>query len=152
MTYATPHYQNPVILRASAVLPAAGAWDPTPVEIEVPTTGELVLSLSYTRGAGGGAFDWQVEYSIYSDPTTVPVGALEWVPQTEFDPTAVAAGVDTQIRGQRSYQTYQATGAAQEGLSHFINWKGAIERVRVRARESGVVGSPGTLQISGVLR
>ena len=66
---------------------------------------------------------------------------------------AVAAGADTQSLVQREYQTYTATGATAEDFIYGpLPLNGTIERVRVRARESGNVGAPGTLSIVGELR
>ena len=150
-----PHprgWQNPVNLRVSAALPAAGAWDAAPVESFSSGAHNLTLSFTYTRGAAGGAFDWQLEVSIYSVVGNVPAGASEWVTESVYAAGAVAAGADTQSRVQREYQTYQATGAALEDFVFGpIELNGTIERIRVGARESGNVGAPGTLQIAGEL-
>ena len=69
-----------------------------------------------------------------------------------FAAGSVVAGADTQDNVQRDYQTYEATGAAAEDFVYDIALDGNVERYRVRARESGVTGTPGTLQITGELR
>jgi hypothetical protein len=64
----------------------------------------------------------------------------------------VAAGVDTASAVQREYQGYTSQGAAAEDFVYGpIALNGNIERIRIRARETGVVGTPGTLQITGEL-
>lgn len=141
-------WQNPVNLRASAALTAA--WDAAPTESFSSGAHNLTLSFTYTRGAAGGAFDWQLEVSIYAVNANVPTLASEWVTESLYAAGAVAAGVDSQSRVQREFQTYQATGAAAEDFVYGpIALNGTIERIRVRARESGVPGTVGTLQIAG---
>lgn len=141
-------YTNPVTLRASAALPAAGAWDTTPTETPVAGAENITLSFTYTRGAAGGAFDWQMEVSIYAVVGNVPAGASEWVTESIYAGGAVVAGADTTSTVQRELQSYTSQGAAAEDFSFGpIALDKTVERVRVRARESGVAGTPGTLSI-----
>ena len=143
-------WHNPVILRESAALPAAGAWDAAPTESFSSGAQNVTLSFTYTRGAAGGAVDWQMEVSIYAVAANVPAGAAEWVTESVYSAGAVALGVDTQSRVQREYQTYGSQGAAAEDFVFGpIELNGTIERIRVRARESadGDQNSPGTLSI-----
>lgn len=140
-------WQNPVTLRANAAL--AAAWDAAPAESFASGAHNLTLAFTYERGAAGGAFDWQLEVSIYAVAGNVPTGAGEWVTESLYAAGAVAAGVDSQSRVQREFQTYQATGAAAEDFVYGpVALDGTIERIRVRARESGVPGTPGDLQIT----
>ena len=142
-------WQNPVVMRVSAALAAAGAWDATPTASFCSGAAHFLLSFTYTRGAAGGAFDFQIEVSPYSITANAPAGAAEWVTESLYASGAVAAGVDSQSRVQREYQTYASTGAGAEDFVYGpIAVNGTIERVRVTARESGVVGTPGTLQIT----
>lgn len=144
-----PGWENPVILRANAALPAAGAWDAAPTESFVSGAENMTLAFTYQRNAVGGAFDWQLQISIYAVAANVPTGADEWVTEAVYAAGAVAAGADTTSRVQRELQTYQATGAAAESFPIGpIELNGTVERIRVRAKESGVVGTPGTLQIT----
>lgn len=136
-------------MRVSAALPAAGAWDAAPVETPSAFVDNLTLSFTYTRGAAGGAFDWQLETSIYAVVGNVPAGASEWVTQAIYAAGAVAAGADTTSLVQRELQSYTSQGAAAEDFVFGpIAFESTIERIRIRARESGVVGTPGTLQIT----
>jgi len=142
-------WQNPVNLRAWAALPAAPLWDATPTESFASGAHNLTLSFTYERGAVGGAFDWQLQISIYAAAANVPTGADEWITESVYAAGAVAAGVDTQSRVQREFQTYQTTGAGAESFPIGpIALNGTVERIRVRARESGVPGTPGELQIT----
>lgn len=142
-------WQNPVVLRVDAILPAAPAWDATPIESSASGAHNLTLNFTYIRGAAGGAFDWQLQISIYAVAANVPTGADEWVTQSIYAPGVVAAGADTGSRVQREFNTYQAVGATAESFPIGpIELSGTVERIRVRARESGVVGDPGTLQIT----
>lgn len=147
-------YSNPVNFRPSAALPAAGAWDPVPVESFSVNAKNLTLYFTYTRGAAGGAFDWQIEVSPYSVASVVPAGAAEWVTEAVQGTGVVALGADTQSRNQREYQTYGSQGgAAEDFVIGPIELQGTVERIRVRARESadGIQANPGTLQIEGVI-
>ena len=139
-------------LRADAALAAAGAWDAAPTESFCSGAQFITLHFTYERGAPGGAFDWQIEWSPYAVVGNVPAGASEWSTESLYAAGAVAAGVDSQSRVQREFETYASTGAGDEDFSYGpIALVGTIERVRVRARESGVVGNPGDLVISATL-
>jgi len=150
-----PHptgWANPQIARVSAVLVAT--WDAAPLELVSAYARYLNLHFTYTRGAVGGAFDWQLEVSPYSVAALVPAGASEWVTEAIYAGGAVALGADTQSRVQREYQTYGSQGAAAEDFVYGpIELAGNVERYRVLARESadGDVQTPGTLQITGQL-
>ena len=145
-------WENPVTLRADAALAAAGAWDATPTESFSSGAQFITLSFTYERGAAGGAFDWQFEWSSYAVVGNVLAGADEWSTETLYASGGVAAGADSQSRVQREYETYASTGAGDESFTYgTIPLVGTIERVRVRARESGVVGTPGDLVIAATL-
>jgi len=146
-----PGWHNPVVLRAYAALPAAGAWDATPTESFASGADHMTLSFTYAEGAqtGTGAFDWQLEISIYAVVGNVPTSAAEWVTESLYAAGAVVAGADTGSNVQREYQTYTITaaGATEDFVYGPIPLNGTIERVRVRARESGNAGTPGSLSI-----
>ena len=147
-------WANPQTVRASAALEAAGAWDPAPTTVLSAYATHLLLNFTYTRGAAGGAFDWQLETSIYSVAALVPAGASEWVTEPLFAGGAVVLNADSQSNVQRNYNTYGSTAAGAEDFHFDIDLFGNVERYRVIARESadGVVGTPGTLAIVGELR
>lgn len=150
-----PHprgWVNPVEMRGSAALPAAGAWDGTPTEVACAMAKAITLTFTYTRGAVNGAFDWQLETSLYSGATVVPAGANEWGDESLQASGAVVAGTETASRVQTERQTYQeqGTGTAESFVYGPIALDG-IERIRIPVREVGVVGTPGILEISAVI-
>ena len=157
MPIGDPHprgYANPVNLRVSAALPAAGAWDATPTESFSTNAREMSIHFTYTAGEqSAGAFDWQLEVSHYSAAALAPAGAGEWVTMSLYAPGPVALAADSQSRIQREYITYGAVGAAAEDFTFYVELNKVVERVRIRARESddGVIGVPGTLQITAYL-
>jgi hypothetical protein len=138
---------NPITVRASAALPAAGAWDAAPTEIAVPGLDAIVLYVTYTRGAAGGAFDYQVQVSPYATAQGV---VQNWFTQSLYAAAALAAGADAQSRLQREYVTYASTGAGAEAFVYGPIELEAVERIRMVCRESGVVGTPGTVHVVAV--
>ena len=141
-------WENPVTMRASAALPAAGAWDAAPTEQNVAGAGSVLLQFTYTRGAAGGAFDFQIQSSIYSIAANVPAGAGEWANESLYAPGAVVSGADSQSLIQSEYATYGSTAAGAETFEYGpIELDHVVERLRIRARESGVTGIPGTLAV-----
>ena len=135
-------------VRASAALPAAGAWDATPLELAVAYAQQITLFFTYTRGAAGGAFDFQLEVSPYSLAALAPAGANEWADGSAYAVGAVAAGADTTSLVQDEIVSFTSQGAAAESFVFGpIEVRGGIERIRIPCRESGVVGTPGTLQV-----
>lgn len=146
-----PHpvgWSNPVTLRAFAALPAAGAWDATPTEQNVAGAGSILLTFSYTEGAVGGAFNWQLQASPYSVAALVPAGMGEWGDETLHSMGAVVGGADTQSLVQAEYQTFDPTGVAIETFVYGpIELDHTVERVRIPCAESGVVGTPGSVGI-----
>lgn len=151
MTFPFPPITNPITFRASAALPAAGAWDAAPLEIAVPSKSRMTLYVSYTRGAAGGAMDFQVVVSPYAANLA---GVEDWFMQTEYSAAVLAAGVDSGSRLQREYVTYASQAAAIENFVYGpIDLGAGVERVYVRARESatGIVATPGTAHIVGLV-
>ena len=141
-----PGQQNPIILRVSAALLGAGAWDATPLIVPVIGFDTMSLFFAYTRGGAGGAFDWYLEGSPYSADIAAPLSS--WFQSTLYAPAILAAGIDSQSRLQREFFTYQATGAGIESLVYgAVRLIGTVERLRLFARESGNVGVPGILHV-----
>jgi hypothetical protein len=144
-----PPITNPFTFRLSAALPAAGAWDASPLIVACPQYARIVLYLSYTRGAAGGAFDFQLQVSPYS--SNLPI-VQSWFNQSEYSPAVLAAGVDSQSRLQQEYITYASQAAAIENVVYGPVELGAgVERIMVKARESGIIATPGTLHIVGIV-
>jgi hypothetical protein len=142
--------ENPATIRASAILPAVGAWDPTPIIFPMAGFGVATLFFAYTRGGAGGAFDWYLEGTPYAIDVIAPLAT--WFQSSLYAPAILAAGVDSQSRIQREYFTYQAVGGAIETFAYgALRLLGTVERLRLFARESGNVGAPGTLQVMALL-
>ena len=134
--------------RASAALPAAGAWDAAPTELACPGFGKAIFTFVYTRGAAGGGFDWQFQLSLFSVVGLVPAGGAEWMEQSAFAPNPVVLGADDQIDHATAYSRFTSQGAAAESFVVTLDLDEGVERIRIPAREHGAVGTPGTLQIS----
>jgi len=142
-------YLNVQIARVSAALAGAGAWDAAPLELACPYFDFVTLSFTYTRGGAAGAFDWQLWTSLYSIVGNAPAGAQEWSAPPIYASGAVAAGADTASLVQDEYMTYTPIDAAVHSFNYGpVPLRGTVERVRVRARESGNVGAPGLLQVT----
>ena len=148
-----PHpvsWENPVTMRASAALPAAGAWDAAPTEQNVAGAGYIMLSITYDEDAQAtdGAMDFQIQASIYSIAANVPAGAGEWGDESLFAAGAVVGGADTQSLVQAEYETFDPTGAAAETFVYGpVHLAHNVERIRIPCRESGDTGSPGVAAV-----
>ena len=134
--------------RAAAALPAAGAFDAAPLEIDTAGMDVLVLYVTYTRGAVGGAVSVRPEYSPRSADAA---GVEDWFRQTIYSPGAVALNADTTSITQHEDFQYGSLGATAENFVYTLQLGGAVERVRVACAESGVVGNPGSCHIVGRL-
>jgi len=148
-------YANPVVLRVSAALELLSAWDAAPIESFSTNAQFLSLQFTYTRGAAGSMFDWQLWTSPYTGAANVPAGAEEWSAPAIYASGAVVAGAETQSLVQREYDSYEEenTGAAESFEIGPIPLRGIVARIRVRARENagGTPLTPGTLQITAVM-
>lgn len=134
--------------RASAALPGAGAWDATPLALFTSGAQRLTITFTYTRGAAGGAFDWQMETSAYSIDASAPAGAGVWATMSIYAAGALVAGADLQSRQQDELVTYTPDAAAIHSLVYGPTDVSGVERIRVRARESGNVANPGLLAVN----
>ena len=92
-------YLDQQVARASAALPAAGAFDTTPTALACPGFDFVTLYFTYTRGGAGGAFKFKVEASLDSPGSVWHQGAL-------YAPGTVVAGRDTGSTTQREHVTY----------------------------------------------
>lgn len=141
-TFIRPPSDGNTIVRASGVLPAAGAYDSSPASIAVENAQELVFLIAYTRGAAGGAVTAKVEFS--DDNVT-------WFQSGHLNAPVFAAGSDSVFGLQRAEVKYQATGAAQE-LFLTPSFTVAARWCRISLKESGAVGTPGTASVRVQLR
>lgn len=139
-----PPYTPQQVARASAVLEAAGAFDPTPTEMPCPGFGFVTLRIDYTRGAVGGDCQFKLEGSHQSALDSPVFGQ-----GSAFVTGTVASGSDTVSNLQREEIEYGSTGAAIESITFGpIALRSGLELLRIPAQESGVVGTPGTLAIT----
>jgi len=132
------------VLRASAALPAAGAWDAAPTAIEVMGWTELTLLCAYTRGAAGGAVQFKIEFS-YDDAPTV------FYQTTLYQSGALAAEADAHSSLQREDFTYTSTAAAIERWPYHLEIPSNVKTLRLAAREVGVTATPGTFAVNAML-
>jgi len=129
--------------RASAALPAAGAYDATPTEMACPSFDFVTLYIKYDENAAAvdGAVDIRIDISPDSTGTV-------WHRGTAYSVGAVVAGSDTTSNIQREEISYQAVGAdAEYWVFGPVELRGTVERIRVAAQESGDVGDPGVCEI-----
>jgi hypothetical protein len=131
-------------MRASAALPAAGAFDAAPLVVASIPANAVQLYLEYTRGGAAGAFAFYIEVS----PLSADGVGADWYRMSMYDPGVLAAGADVVSNIQRERVVYTATGAAIETFTYGpIMLQGNVERIRFVAAESGNVGAPGTLAV-----
>ena len=138
---------NPVTMRAAAALPAVGAYDATPIEIAVANIQFATFYVTYTRAAAGGDVRLRVEVSPYFQDTA---GVEDWFRMSAYSVGGVASGADNLDNIQRTTLEYGSTaGGAEMFVYGPIELRGTVERIRISAAESGVVGNPGACMIVG---
>jgi len=136
----SPSYLDLQTARATVVLPGAGAYDATPIELPCQEYDFMTLYIAYTRGDTGGAFKMKIEVSPDSSGDT-------WYRSTVYDAGAVAGGSDTTSLFQREELQYTATGATVEKVVFRVTLDAGVQRVRIPCAEAGAVGKPGTLGV-----
>lgn len=148
--YPYPALVNPVTIRVSAALPAAGAWDAAPLEIACAGAKWVTFHFFYTRAGVGGDFQFRIENSLRSaDDLVLP----NWARFSAMTVGGVVSGADTLSNIQRQDIEYGSTAAGVEGFTYGpLHLGGTIERLRIPAHESGAVGTPGTLYILAVFQ
>lgn len=135
-------YLDQQIARVSAALPAAGAYDATPLALQCPGFDFVTFYCSYTRGAAGGSV--RVRLDVCPDQNAAPA----WTQQSLYAAAAVVAGADASSLEQRETILYTSTGAAAElFVIGPVALKGTVERLRVACAEVGSVANPGTMAI-----
>jgi hypothetical protein len=128
--------------RLAAALPALGAWDALPTVITTAGMDHALIVCAYLRGAAGGAY----EIAVWT--STVSSGA-SWARTSIYDAGAVAINTDTTSSLQAEGIEYGATSANLEAVTYGpLALNGAVERMYIAARETGVVGTPGQLSIT----
>ena len=137
---------NPMTFRASAILEAAGAYDPAPTEVATANLSSIQFYITYTRGGAAGAMSMNVEASPYSADQ---VGVENWFryPCTACTPQA---GGDASETVQCADVIYTATSANTETFLwpyEPLTLDACVERLRIPCAEVGNVGAPGTTHI-----
>lgn len=130
---------EPKQLRAG-ILRAAGAWDIAADALDqlVSDFAEATFFVEYTQGDAAGAVEVLFEGSPVSSGD-------DWFPLEEvIDTGAVATDGETRIFPVR-VAALKLVGT-QRAPKHNVSL-GAVERVRVRARETGATGTPGSLRV-----
>ena len=126
-------FENPVTVRAAAVLTAA--WDAAPVEVACAGAWWVRLYHTYTRHAAGGRFQYRYQVSPYHADQA---GVEDWFNGSLYVPDQVVVAVDSTSNVQREQIEYWATAAGAETfVSPPIHLAGASERFRLQARETG---------------
>lgn len=130
-------YLDQQTARASAILTAAFVATSA---LRCSSFKTVTLNFKYTRGAGGGAFQFKVELATAANPTV-------WNQVDLVASGAVAAGSDTSSLIQRDAHTYTSTSANAETFAFQIELGRVWEYIRVSVKETGAPGTPGTLAI-----
>jgi hypothetical protein len=139
--------ENPVTVRAAAVLGAVGAWDAAPTEIPCAGVWWVRLYHTYTRAQPGGRFQYRYQVSPYAADLA---GVEDWFNGSLYVPDQLVVAVDSTSNVQREQIEYWSTGAGAETfVSPPIHLAGCSERFRLQAREMGTV-PPGTLHTVAV--
>lgn len=127
--------------RASAVLPASGAYDTSPTEMNCAGFEWVTLFIKYTRGGSGGDMQFKLEGS--------PAGSGDsWYQLGTATNGTLSSGSDLTNNVQRSEVEYGSTGASAEKVTYGpIPLYGTFERLRVPCQESGATSTPGTTEI-----
>lgn len=129
------------VARASAALPASGAYDSAPTRVDLnPYVQSLTLWATYTRGTTNGAARLKPEVS--------PDGAT-WYRATLVDTSAIGGSQPDGVLATRAlaYDLPVPDGAAALRTSHTVDVRGA-RFFRCAGAEVGVVGTPGTLALA----
>jgi len=141
--------ENPVVLRAAAILLAAPNWDAAPTVTACAGAWWMRPYFEYTRGGGSGAMQYYYDVSPYG---VAPAGGEnEWFHGSLYVPAPMILCADQESHVQREYIEYCATGAELETfVGPPIHLAGCIERIRLFCRESGNLNLPGTARALAV--
>lgn len=125
-----------ITARASAALPASGAYDDYTAAVNIPCqdTPEVELQITYTRGDTGGSAKMMLYTSL--DGTT-------FGPRTVIDGGSLSSGTMNVYDAQ--FQFPAAAGPTAEARSFIVSVAGAIA-LRVIFAEVGNTATPGTLK------
>ncbi len=129
------------VVRASAALPAAGAYDTAGATFRASVVDRDVVALwyTYTRGAASGSAKIKIFGSCDNGTTYAPMLIVDTT-------VAPVAGLQNLIVAQ--FQLPASTGAAaEEGIVPPIDVSG-VTHIQVLSAEVGNTGTPGTLLLT----
>jgi hypothetical protein len=141
MTAISSHLKrNAGELRASAALPASGAYDTAAnaTVLDVQTVHDVTLYCKYTPGATGGRFKLEV---LASDD------GVDYATLEVLDGSTLSAGVIDS--GALQTRSPASSGTTVEHRAYDFNVRRA-GWIKVIACEAGVTGTPGTLRVRAV--
>lgn len=126
------------VARASAALPASGAYDTTPTTIDTGYAQGLELCVSYTRGTTGGAVKLKVQVS--QDGTA-------WYDRTVEDGASLSSGAMSCYVAEHKLPV--SSGSTAELYTYVVDVS-TVRYARVAAAEYGATGTPGTCAINAL--
>lgn len=138
----TPN-KSTVQVRASAVLPASGAYDTTGPSLPVGRAATLAVLVTYTPGATSTSGQPKFKLEVSADGTT-------WYPAL-LRPSVIAAGAVALTVG-----VYTPAPAAADAVTPVLYGSPPLDvagagYVRVLFAEAGDTAHPGTVAATGVL-
>lgn len=136
---------DPQVVRVSAALPAAGAFDAAPTERSCVGRNHVAIFPNYTRAAVGGAYAMRVE--VCNTIAAVDEWAEIAVIRSGILTEGASTRHDIQAGGEFNFVSVDAN-AKRIKFDFDI---GSAYKIRIPAAETGVVGTPGTLYISILL-
>lgn len=134
---------DPITVRATAALPAAGAYDSSPTVIDTGNYSTLELRVTYTRGGVGGSCKFMVQIGSDSAQGT-------FFTRTVDDGTINATGSKSFSNIYQSEKLYTPTGAGAESYTYIIDVSD-VRYVKIPFAEAGAVGTPGTVTADCIL-
>jgi hypothetical protein len=139
-------YLDEQVARVSAILPAAGAFDPIPLHLVCAGFTHMMLFISYTKGGqAAGAMQFRVEQTHDGIDIVAPI----WYQGSVLGINLVVSGVVSTDNLQRERIQYGATAGA---IEHYMfgpyALQEAIEQIRIPCCEIGEIANPGIVAIT----
>lgn len=132
------------VARGWAILPAAGAFDATPIEIPINMYSEVTFAVAYQNGdeQGGGGLSYTIEFSN---------DATNWYRIAEVNSVVPVPGADVVDLTQRVEMSYTAVGTDVERFMT-PSFTTPMKWIRILCKESGSIGSPGYASVEYLIR
>jgi len=137
------------VARASASLPAAGAWD-TPTEFDCGQFDYVTIYMTYAISATAAANTGYADLLVETSPDKSDWHA-DSIIDNESSATAVANGLDTwqgEVYPHVIYHDTPGTTTATLGIPKFRVRLDDSLGGRCSVREAGEVGKPGTVKVT----